>query len=133
MEKSSADGFTFAVTNPAKTWPRSINPLIRGWISYYSVFYRTQLCPTLKRIDLYVIGCAPQIRAAWTKGARDWFARSAGPSRSSLPIDRYAMERAGHRELCDWRGSCAVLGASGGETLSGARQSPIGYALGLAS
>jgi hypothetical protein len=31
------------------------NPCIRGWISYYSHFYTTQLRPTLKRIDLYVI------------------------------------------------------------------------------
>ncbi len=31
------------------------NPYIRGWINYYGNFYRTQLRPTLKRIDLYVI------------------------------------------------------------------------------
>src|SRR4029077_19330466 len=31
------------------------NPCIRGWINYYSHFYKTQLRPTLKRIDLYVI------------------------------------------------------------------------------
>ena len=31
------------------------NPCIRGWINYYSHFYETQLRPTLKRIDLYVI------------------------------------------------------------------------------
>jgi hypothetical protein len=31
------------------------NPVIRGWIGYYGNFYRTQLRPTLKRIDLYVI------------------------------------------------------------------------------
>ena len=31
------------------------NPCIRGWINYYSNFYRTQLRSTLKRIDLYVI------------------------------------------------------------------------------
>jgi hypothetical protein len=30
------------------------NPSIRGWINYYSHFYKTQLRPTLKRIDLYV-------------------------------------------------------------------------------
>ena len=29
--------------------------IIRGWIGYYGNFYRTQLRPTLKRIDLYVI------------------------------------------------------------------------------
>jgi hypothetical protein len=31
------------------------NPCIRGWITYYSHFYKTQLRPTLKRIDAYVI------------------------------------------------------------------------------
>ena len=31
------------------------NPCIRGGINYYSHFYKTQLRPTLKRIDLYVI------------------------------------------------------------------------------
>ena len=38
------------------------NPCIRGWINYYSHFYKTQLRPTLKRIDLYVLG-APQVQA----------------------------------------------------------------------
>ncbi|QIG98087.1 group II intron maturase-specific domain-containing protein [Bradyrhizobium sp. 6(2017)] len=31
------------------------NPRIRGWINYYSHFYPTQLRPTQKRIDAYVI------------------------------------------------------------------------------
>ena len=31
------------------------NPCIRGWITYYSHFYKTRLRPTLKRIDAYVI------------------------------------------------------------------------------
>jgi hypothetical protein len=31
------------------------NPCIRRWITYYSHFYKTQLRPTLKRIDAYVI------------------------------------------------------------------------------
>jgi RNA-directed DNA polymerase len=30
------------------------NPCIRGWIAYYSHFYKTRLRPTLKRIDAYV-------------------------------------------------------------------------------
>ena len=34
---------------------RMYNPCIRGWITYYSHFYKTQLRPTLKRIDAYVI------------------------------------------------------------------------------
>ena len=51
---------------------------IRGWITYYSHFYKTQLRPTLKRIDAYVIRWArrkfKRMRHQ-TKGARDWFGR----------------------------------------------------------
>lgn len=54
------------------------NPCIRGWITYYSHFYRTQLRPTLTRIDAYVIRWArrkfKRMRHQ-TKGARDWFDR----------------------------------------------------------
>jgi RNA-directed DNA polymerase len=54
------------------------NTYIQGWINYYGSFYRTQLRPTLKRIDLYVIRWArrkfKRLRRK-TKGARDWFER----------------------------------------------------------
>jgi RNA-directed DNA polymerase len=54
------------------------NPCIRGWIGYYGHFYKTQLRPTLKRIDVYVIRWArrkfKRMRHR-TKGARDWFDR----------------------------------------------------------
>jgi RNA-directed DNA polymerase len=54
------------------------NACIRGWINYYNHFYKTQLRPTLKRIDLYVILWArrkfKRLRRK-TKGARDWFDR----------------------------------------------------------
>jgi RNA-directed DNA polymerase len=54
------------------------NSCIRGWISYYGHFYRTQLRSTLKRIDAYVIRWArrkfKRMRHQ-TKGARDWFDR----------------------------------------------------------
>jgi hypothetical protein len=33
----------------------------------------------------------------------------------SSPIGRYVMATAEHREPCDSRGSCTVLGAAGGE------------------
>ena len=50
------------------------NPCIRGWIAYYSHFYKTQLRPTLKRIDAFVIRWArrkfKRMRHQ-TKGARD--------------------------------------------------------------
>ena len=54
------------------------NPYIRGWINYYGHFYRTQLRPTLQRIDFYVTRWArrkfKRLRSR-TKGARDWLAR----------------------------------------------------------
>ena len=54
------------------------NPYIQGWINYYGNFYRTQLRPTLKRIDAYVIRWVrrkfKRMRHQ-TKGARDWFDR----------------------------------------------------------
>src|ERR1700730_18089915 len=63
-----------ALQELAKTY----NPYIQGWINYYGNFYRTQLRPTLKRIDLYVIRWArrkfKRLRHQ-TKGARDWFAQ----------------------------------------------------------
>lgn len=54
------------------------NPSIRGWITYYSHFYSTQLRPTLRRIDAYVIRWARrkfERMVHQTKGARDWFDR----------------------------------------------------------
>jgi RNA-directed DNA polymerase len=54
------------------------NPMIRGWITYYSHFYKTQLRPTLKRIDAYVIRWARRKYKRMvhqTKGGRDWFDR----------------------------------------------------------
>jgi RNA-directed DNA polymerase len=61
------------------------NPCIRGWLGYYSHFYKTQLRPTLKRIDLYVIRWARRKfkrLPCKTKGARDWFdwLRRANPT-----------------------------------------------------
>ena len=54
------------------------NPCIRGWIAYYSHFYKTQLCSPLKRIDAYVIRWARRKYKRMrhqTKGGRDWFDR----------------------------------------------------------
>ena len=63
-----------SLQNLAETY----NQYIQGWINYYGNFYRTQLRPTLKRIDLYVIRWArrkfKRLRRK-TKGARDWFDR----------------------------------------------------------
>ena len=98
------------------------NPCIRGWINYYSHFYKTQLRPTLKRIDLYVIRWArrkfKRLRRK-TKGARDWFDRYAEPIQCSLPTGGSAMETAEHREPYESRGSRTDLGAPGGESPPG--------------
>ena len=98
------------------------NPCIRGWINYYSHFYKTQLRPTLKRIDLYVIrwarGKFKRLRRK-TKGARDWFDR----------LRRVNPTLFAHWQLChgngrtsgpyESRGSRTDLGAPGGESPPG--------------
>ena len=57
---------------------RMFNPYIRGWIAYYSHFYKSALYPTLKRIDAFLIRWArrkfKRLRQQ-PKGARDWLAR----------------------------------------------------------
>ncbi len=57
---------------------RMFNPYIRGWINYYSHFYKSALYPTLKRIDVFLIRWArrkfKRLRQR-PKGARDWLAR----------------------------------------------------------
>src|SRR5438132_2664284 len=59
-------------------------------------------------------GCAtrPKVREIGSTGY-------AGPNQHSLLIGRYVMATAEHREPCDSRGSCPVLGAPGGEIPSG--------------
>src|SRR3981189_1276931 len=49
----------------------------------------------------------------------------AGRIPRSLPIGPYVMETAGHREPCDSRGSCTVLGAPGGESPPGDSTQPV--------
>jgi RNA-directed DNA polymerase len=54
------------------------NSKIRGWINYYSHFYKTRLRPTLRRIDAYVIRWARRKykrMARRPRGAKDWFGR----------------------------------------------------------
>jgi group II intron reverse transcriptase/maturase len=54
------------------------NPQIRGWIAYYSHFYRTQLRPALRRINAYVVRWARRKYkrlAGRPKGAKDWLVR----------------------------------------------------------
>jgi Group II intron, maturase-specific domain. len=74
------------------------NPCIRGWINYYSHFYKTQLRPTLKRIDLYVIRWArrkfKRLRRKTEGGAETGLTGYAEPIQCSLPTGSSAMETA---------------------------------------
>jgi RNA-directed DNA polymerase len=57
---------------------RMFNPYIRGWINYYSHFYKSALYPTLRRIDGFLIRWArrkfKRLRQR-PKGAWHWLAR----------------------------------------------------------
>jgi hypothetical protein len=57
---------------------RMFNPHIQGWINYYSHFYGSALCRTLRRIDAYLVRWGrnkyKRLRSR-TEGARVWFAR----------------------------------------------------------
>ena len=54
------------------------NPYIRGWINYYSHFYKSALHWTLARIDAFLVRWSrykyKRLRAR-TAGSRAWFAR----------------------------------------------------------
>ena len=57
---------------------RMFNPYIRGWINYYSHFYKSALRSTLRRIDAHLIKWArrkfKRLRQK-SKGARAWLVR----------------------------------------------------------
>lgn len=57
---------------------RMFNPFIRGWINYYGHFYKSELYPTLRRIDVHLIWWVrrkfKRLRQQ-PKGARLWLAR----------------------------------------------------------
>src|SRR5438270_1831963 len=99
-----------SLTELAQTY----NPCIRGWITYYSHLYKTQLRPTLKRIDAYVIRWALESSsdcATRPKAREIGLTSYAVPIQPSLHIDHYVMATAEHREPCDSRG---VMHGSGG-------------------
>ena len=62
---------------------RMFNPYIRGWINYYSHFYKSELYPTLRRIDVHLVRWVrrkfKRLRHQ-PKGARLWLARVIGAS-----------------------------------------------------
>ena len=62
---------------------RMFNPRIRGWINYYSHFYKSALYDTLRRIDFHLRKWARRKYKRFRhkpKGARVWFARIIGTS-----------------------------------------------------
>jgi RNA-directed DNA polymerase len=58
---------------------RKYNPYIRGWINYYSHFYKSALAWTLRRVDDAFLLRWPRNKfkrlRPRPKGAREWFAR----------------------------------------------------------
>ena len=122
-DRSALVAFIIAATSPCRSWPRCTNPCIRGWISYYSHFYKTRLRPTLKedRCLCHSMG-APQVQAGCAirpRGHETGSTGYIGRTPSSSPTGLYVMATAEHREPCESRGSCTVLGAPGGETPPG--------------
>ena len=59
-------------------WHGWFNPYIRGWINYYSHFYRSALYWTLNRVDAFLVRWArnkfKRLRRK-PRRAREWFAR----------------------------------------------------------
>jgi RNA-directed DNA polymerase len=57
---------------------RMFNPYIRGWINYYGHFYKSELYPTLRRIDAHLLRWAGRKFKRFRqrpRGARNWLAR----------------------------------------------------------
>ena len=78
------------------------NPYIRGWINHYNHFYKTQLRPTLIRIDAYAFGrhAASSSGCAIGPKGQGWIG-SAGKTRIYSLTGSYAMATAEHREPCE--------------------------------
>jgi RNA-directed DNA polymerase len=60
---------------------RMFNPHIRGWINYYSHFYKSALYDSLRRIDFHLRKWARRKYKRFRhkpKAAREWFARIVG-------------------------------------------------------
>ena len=86
------------------------NPYIQGWINYYSHFYRSELYPTLRRIDAFLIRWArhkyKRLRAR-TKGAREWLARVIRDSPSLFAHWRFLYVNGRNRRLAKDFGTIA--------------------------
>lgn len=79
---------------------RMFNPYIRGWISYYSHFYKSALYSTLLRIDAFLLKWARRKFKRFRKrpkAARDWLARVIRTSPGLFA--HWTLLRAGGRTL----------------------------------
>ena len=59
---------------------RRFNPVIRGWINYFSHFYKSALYPTLRRLDAHLVRWARRKYKRFRyrpRDARAWLARVA--------------------------------------------------------
>lgn len=65
------------VTATAGDLAAQINPVLRGWMSYYGVFHPSALYPLLKRVNSYLIrwlrGKYRKLRVSWSKTMRKWY------------------------------------------------------------
>jgi len=74
------------IEKPLDDLAQLFNPYIRGWINYYSHFYKSAVYPTLRRIHVFLLRRARRKFKRFRqqpKGARDWLARVV---RSSLDL-----------------------------------------------
>lgn len=79
---------------------RMFNPYIRGWINYYSQFYKSALYSTLLRIDAFLLKWARRKFKRFRKrpkAARDWLARVIRTSPGLFA--HWTLLRAGGRTL----------------------------------
>jgi hypothetical protein len=93
------------------------NPCIRGWITHYSHFYRTQLRPTLKRIDAYVIRWARRkLEDAPPDRRRERLVRPATPCQPDTFAHWTSWQRPNIGSRVTREGHARFWGALGGET-----------------
>ena len=62
----------------ARDLAEHINPIVRGWMSYYGAFHPSALYPLLKRVSSYLIrwlrGKYRRLRRSWRATMRKWYA-----------------------------------------------------------
>ncbi len=59
---------------------RLVNPIIRGWINYYSAYQRSSLTPVLRYINLALVKWVKwkyKKKAQYTRRARRWLGQVA--------------------------------------------------------